>query len=476
MLTLYQPGPTSGRRSPGGPCGLLLPLLMLAAAVLSPVRHLAAAGDPGAEAPLPALEIRGRVLSPAGVVVAGVTVELHGREPARRETATDQDGRFRFPVRDGWYSLRVAEKDAETGDGAAPVRVHGASRDVELRLQDVVVHGRLSGLSPAELAVASVNASVTHHDRYLDSAVDAEGRYRIAGLGAGEWKVWAESGRKRIDHTLLVGPGDEEPTVDFAFPAFFAVRGRVVGAGGRRIALEELSFHGPRDGRVLGDAPGNVGVDRHGRFSALLPSGVYLVDGMEAHTFRQWFARRPLVVSGAARAGLVVRLDARGTISGRLLGVREPYVTVEAQQGELVQTGAVDREGRYEISGLPRGQWEVAAGTCSRTVWATVKLPADDARTVLDLPFAAGGLTLSGRLADFDPAAHYTIEAAGDGLRVTAAVGADGAFSLSGLTPQAYRLEVDDEAMSFGVHWPLYRGQIDLQADHQVTLPLVFPP
>jgi hypothetical protein len=473
---LPQPSPTSGKRSRGGALGTLLACLLLGAAILSPVCRLAAAGDQGTGAALPPIEIRGRVLSAAGEPVAGVTVELHGSKPPRRETGSDQAGRFSFPVHDGWFSLLVEAPEGRTSDLSPPVRVHGASRDVELRLQDVVVHGRLRGLSRAELAEARVHASMTKHDWYLESAVDAEGRYRITGLSAGKWNVWAASGVKRIDHALSVGSGSDEQAVDFAFPAFFAVRGRVVGAGGRPIGLENLSFHGPSESRVLGDAPSWVGVDRRGRFSTLLPSGTYRVDGTVAHPFGQHFATKPLVVAGAARTGVVVHLDARATLSGRLLGVSEPYVSVQAEQGELLQFGRVDREGRYQVTGLARGEWELAAWSCSRTVRATVRLPTDDARAVRDLPFGAGGLTLSGRLTEYDPAGRYTVQVIGEGLCVSAAAGPDGAFRLTGLTPQGYRIEVKDEDMPVLAHWPLYQGHIDLQADREVTLPLVFPP
>ncbi len=476
MPSFHPSRPARGRWSPSVTFVALLPLVLLGAAFFFPVRHVAAAGDQDAQAPLPALEIRGRLLSPAGAAVAGVTVELRGREPARREAVTDQDGRFRFAVRDGWYSLRAEGPDAETGDLAPPVRVHGASRDVELRLQGVVLHGRLSGLSPAELAEAKVHASVTKYDRYLDAAVDAEGRYRIAGLAAGDWHVWAASGMKRLDRHLSVGPGDDEHTVDFAFPRFFRVRGRVVGAGGRPIAPDQLSFDGPLGSDVLGDWASVVLVDRRGRFSTLLPKGSYRVDGEVSHPFGERFGRRPLVVAGAARAGLVVRLDAKGTISGRLLGVQDRYVMVQAEQGNLSQFGTVDGEGRYRITGLPGGDWELAAWSCSRTVRATVRLPSSDARAVLDLPFGAGGLTLSGRLTELDPVAHYTVKVCSKGLCVSAAAGADGTFLLSGLIPQSYRIEVNDDDMPVVAKWPLYKGEIDVQADRQVTLPLAFPP
>ena len=105
-----------------------------------------------------------------------------------------------------------------------------------------------------------------------------------------------------------------------------------------------------------------------------------------------------------------------------------------------------------------------------------MRLATDDARAVRDLLFGAGGLTLSGRLADYDPAGRYTVQVIGEGLCVSAAAGPDGAFRLSGLTPQSYRIEVKDEDMPVLTHWPLYQGHIDLQADREVTLPLVFPP
>ncbi|HXM71450.1 MAG TPA: hypothetical protein VN970_09965, partial [Thermoanaerobaculia bacterium] len=191
-------------------------------------------------------------------------------------------------------------------------------------------------------------------------------------------------------------------------------------------------------------------------------------------------ARVPLVVDGKPLQGVEIRLDATGIIAGRILGAgpaaRMQDFTVRAFQGHLAKDGEVGDLGHYEIDGLPPGPWEVTAWSgVGDIASARVRLPEDAARASLDLSFRPGPLTLSGRLAGFDPAATYIVkilrEDSRDATHIFVAEH-DGTFSRSGLAAGTYRVEVEDSAMP----WPLYAGTVDLRSDRSLVLKLSFPP
>jgi len=218
-----------------------------------------------------------------------------------------------------------------------------------------------------------------------------------------------------------------------------------------------------------------------------LPSGRYQVAA--EHRGASWIsiaalARAPMVVDGKPLRGLEIRLDAAGTIAGRISGAaagdRLSEIVVRAFHGHLAQDGEVDDRGHYEIGGLTPGSWVVTAWSGDGDlVSAKASLPADAPRASLDLSFRPGALTLSGRLAGFDPAAQYLVKLERAEDRVDShviGVDHDGTFSRSGLLAGTFHLEVDDSAMPFNGHWPLYTGTVDLQSDRSLLLTLTFPP
>ena len=453
----------------------------------------------------PRRELRGRVLSPAGQPVAGalVALEAGGAGMASRERKTGPDGTFSFLLLDGWYTLFVDAPGFRPQPlFEPPLRVHGASRDLEIRLQPAeppgggdtairgrgaAIRGRVTGLAAAELAEALVSAYPPGGGHARVVHVDAAGRYRIVDLEpGGEWGLVAEAeaGAKKVQRLVSVplDAGREVEGVDLVFPEYFAVSGRVRQADGSATDHDKLTFDDPSQA----DSRSTV-IGPHGQFSIALPSGRYQVAA--ENRAASWIsiaalARAPLVVSGKPLRGVRIRLDARGTIAGRIGGAaagdRLNEIVVRAFHGHLAQDGEVDDRGHYEIGGLTPGPWVVTAWSGDGDlVSAKASLPAGAPRASLDLSFRPGALTLSGRLGGFDPAAHYLVklERAEDSVDShVIGVDGDGTFSRSGLVAGIYHLEVDDSAMPFNGHWPLYTGTVDLRSDRSLVLDLTFPP
>jgi hypothetical protein len=447
----------------------------------------------------PRREIRGRVLSAAGQPVAGAFVVLHA-SLATRERKTGPDGSFAFLLLDGWYTLFVDASGFRPHEFAPPLRVHGTSRDVEIRLQPAppagarmeeirgqgaAISGRVTGLAPAELAKATIFAYPPEGSHPRSASPDATGRYRIVDVEPpGDWGLAAEAGAKKLQRLVNVPPdaGREVEGVDFAFPQYFAVSGRVRKADGSASDYDRLIFDALSQADSL-----STSIGPQGSFSIALPSGKYRVaadDPSDSVPNFSVLARRPVVVNGKARQGLEIRLDATGRIAGQLSGGadddRMSDMSVRAFQGHLSQDGKVDDRGHYEIGGLIPGPWEVTAWSGDGDIaTGKVSLPVDAPRASLDLSFRPGSLTLSGRLAGFDPAAHYnlTIERV-EGRHDSHVIGVDddGTFSRSGLAAGTYRVEVEDSAMPLDANWPLYRGTVDLRSDRSLELNLTFPP
>jgi Carboxypeptidase regulatory-like domain len=448
-----------------------------------------AAGDNRHDLPCPRREIRGRVLSAAGRPVAGARVVLARSRGPSATLKTNPEGRFAFLLLDGWYSLFVDAPGFRPHEGSSPLRVHGTSRTEEIRMQpaastsgrETAITGRVTGLLPAEMADAEVLAYPPGSDGYTRaSALDSTGRYRIEDIELpGQWGLIVETRSRKIQRLVNVPPdhaGRDVGAVDLAFPECFAVSGRVLNADASTGDFDQLAFDDPRQ---AGSQSTRVGP--RGSFSIALPSGTFHVAAAHSgDASPDILARVPLVVDGKPLQGVEIRLDATGIIAGRILGAgpgaRMEDLTVRAFQGHLAKDGEVDDLGQYEIDGLPPGPWEVTAWSgVGDIASARVRLPEDASRASLDLSFRPGPLTLSGRLAGFDPAATYLVRILREDSRDAThlfAVEHDGTFSRSGLAAGTYRVEVEDSAMA----WPLYAGTVDLRSDRSLVLNLSLPP
>jgi hypothetical protein len=180
-------------------------------------------------------EVAGRVSGPEGPV-AGASLRLLPQEAeagAANPVTSGPDGTFRFPdVGEGRY--RIETETTGYASTAEEVRIAGASlTGLEIRLErGGAVEGRILGLAFQDLAQVQVVATSPGRPGQA-GRVDYQGRYRIEGLGPGEWKVIAtlpSQGRQTGGAVSLDG-NRAEGRLDLEFAAGFALSGRVERGG-----------------------------------------------------------------------------------------------------------------------------------------------------------------------------------------------------------------------------------------------------
>ena len=179
-------------------------------------------------------EVAGRVSGPDGPV-GGASLRLLPQEGSEvpASVASGPDGAFRFDsVAEGLYRVQT-EKPGYASD-LDEVRIAGApvtGLDIRLERGGAIV-GRVLGLAFQDLSEVQVVA--TSFDRPGQAGqIDYEGRYRIEGLGPGDWKVIATlpSQGRQAGGQISLGDGRPEARLDLEFAAGFVLSGRVERGG-----------------------------------------------------------------------------------------------------------------------------------------------------------------------------------------------------------------------------------------------------
>lgn len=191
--------------------------------------------------------ISGRVLSPLRVPVAGAAVHLGPDEQSAIVAESDVDGCFELKgLGDGPLELTASHDDylPET-IRLAPQRGAEASIDIVLgqggELEGAVLRGGVPAPGQSVLALR------LHPPRIRKQAVtDADGRYRIAGIGTGLVDVLAkwlppdgQSKPLRLQRQAEILPG-RTTVVDFHFPAGSASLEGIVTTNGHPVSFAEI--------------------------------------------------------------------------------------------------------------------------------------------------------------------------------------------------------------------------------------------
>jgi RNA polymerase sigma factor (sigma-70 family) len=363
-----------------------------------------------AEVPAPPTEREPTFSLPRGAVVTGQVVDaetgrgvadvsINHRQPEGSVPSawasgglSDADGRFRLVVPPGKGVLF-----AYTGTGVYPglpeqgveagleKPVHG----IKLTLsRGLVVKGRVFDPEGRPLADAEVEYAPVEHPqspRYA-ATTDAEGQFTVSGLTAdGKYELYIIHARRKLGGQILVPPpADSKKAVpqEITLRPLGAVAGRVVDEQQRPVAGATVAFRTcvtlpPGNAHTLKAVdPEALTTDADGRyrFEHLLPAAsyTYRVEASAkgyAGLNSEEFPARPgetkalpdLVLPRAAEsvAGIVVDpagrplADVEVRASPRWPG-RGPVVT----SPESVVTAA---DGRFHITGLPRGPVELTA-------------------------------------------------------------------------------------------------------------------
>jgi hypothetical protein len=198
-------------------------------------------------------EVSGRVSGPEGPVPGAVLRLLPQQEgsTAPFPGSTGSDGAFRFPaVAEGRYRVEVEKPGYAMASTSLEVQVEGAPvTNLEVKLErGGAVAGRILGLEAQDLAQVQIMATAPGRTGQAGQ-VDPEGRYRIEGLGPGEWNVLASLPQgTQTGSRVVLAVGQAEARLDLEFSTGFVLSGRVerdrAAVGGAVILAEGADGNG----------------------------------------------------------------------------------------------------------------------------------------------------------------------------------------------------------------------------------------
>lgn len=431
----------------------------------------------------PGAIVSGRVVDEAGRPVPEAFVRPDLGDPTRHTFAmlseiTDADGRFvldDLPAR----PVRLTARTDEGSESAAVLlelapgeRYEGVELTVRTEPAFRVRVFRPNG-EPA--ARASVYATSPDGSGSSCSPV-AAGELECRGMRPGTYRMTAiEEGVGRIDRE--VDAGRVAPAIDLHLEPEIEVAGRVLGADGEPAAARMVML------RALTPAFPPI------HEATTTTDGSFVFRGVENGTFQltvsfargsRWLGTgsyehpEEIVVSGGASVrGIVVRLEQRGGVAGRLLGLEEGEagsIAVKATgpaeaDFQRPVPGRVLADGRYEIAGLAPGTWRVDARSAesgTRGEGEVVVTPgAGDAILDLDL---RRGLVLSGTVrAGGEPWSGVSISI--PTALVYGEADAQGRFRLAGLEPGTYELILHDRTGARAI-----RREARLEEDREIVI------
>ncbi len=437
--------------------------------------------------PVETVEVRGRVIGPAGEPVAGAKVESRGAFNGR-ESLTAPDGSFTMEMLAGGSDCALSVWK----EGYAAYRSQSATCDEAAAKEAVIpleraltLTGHLLNLDAEQLWTARVSAGNDNDVLFFTprSSVSPDGTYRIEDLGPGEWKVSAVTGGRSVEGKVTLQPGQEDATLDLSFHSRFPVRGRVFGPEGEGIAGAWVVFSG------AGYFSDQVSTQADGSFEILLENGSYEVSAnapyrQYASAEDYWSIGRPsITVAEAPLEGIDFHLKRgvalHGCIPGLLPG-DQPVISA-SRQGTTWST-RIAADGCYRFTNLEPGDWSVTARLdthcrgCLPMIWdgndrriqSHVTVAPGDSETVLDLDLALGDRTLTVRLPGADKPGELCLRLLfpdGGALIDRACQGGDGAFRVPRLQAGGYQIQIMDRKDQI-----LLKRSVELTSDEEMVV------
>jgi protocatechuate 3,4-dioxygenase beta subunit len=422
--------------------------------------------------------IRGVVLDAAGKPVEGASISARGKaakDPRARlgrswGERTEPDGSFVVEgLLPGTYELSARHDDMPAPHEPTEVEVP-AGQDVAGITLTMLPSGEIRGIVRDEKSVAVAGVSVQiDGPRWGNATTNDEGRFLIEGVEVGEHRITAQRGW--TDTMRAPGASDDDEAgqrvevrageateVELVVESQNGrITGRVLGEGGEPVAdafveaVRESDSAAKAEGGGRGQARWGswsrqpVLTDEEGRFELgdLAEQGVYSVyanrkgggEAIAEHV--RAGSDVALAISETGVLAGVVRIDGGGfpqrfsiTASDRAGGIRE-------------SDSFLHTEGKWRLTNLPPGTFEVVVDASEGNAKTTVELAAGAEETGVELVLTPR-VELRGTLVDAETGEPVP------GLKVTAS-GEAGGFRFGGSMGKADQEDVSDAQGNFVV-------------------------
>jgi len=346
---------------------------------------------------LKAATISGKISAPVGVNLDQVAVLAY---PSNSNSWTGYgevaaDGSYKIPdlpsgnyklefrgygsgALDQWYNNKA------TFDTATPVAL-AVGQDLTginaILIKGATVSGKVTvplGVDASQVQIQAVTSDKQWAD---NSGLAPDGTYRLQGLPAGSYKLhfsgwntgaldqWYNNATSfETANPVALTTGQDLTGINATLIKGATISGKITAPAG--VNLDE-SIVRIFKSDSSNEAAFTASVSADGNYRAVgIPSGSYkvLFDGASSGATDQWFGGTSFgtasvlsLATGSDRTGINFSLQAGGTISGKIAGVRAYYpVSVLDSSGAVVRNSYSSSDGSYSIKGLTSGTYKVA--------------------------------------------------------------------------------------------------------------------
>ena len=353
-----------------------------------------------------AATLTGRLLDPDGAPLSDATVTASSPDYYPRATLTDADGRFEVVGLDGtdWQCLIKSDGLPEQYLGSTYDSEDATFFSVsEQSTADVGEHSMLPGITveggvygPDDPAPAGTNVVVYANGQITTVQTDEDGRYTATGLPSGAVLPWSEPAglaltySPDVDRPTTFLDADEEGMILEDADLFPPVESTLTltlldGETGAPVEGPGVMLYNSTKSVGKGAAAEDGGqaeiVGLHGGEYQLM---VYAADeGFTDDFYRdEDGAEAWITLDDESDTELTIALPPGVTLSGTIRdedGAPIYGAVVLVLAGDEAESVTTDTDGRYTLTGLPQGDWELMvsyAGYCAADPgWVTVYYP-----------------------------------------------------------------------------------------------------
>jgi large repetitive protein len=310
--------------------------------------------------------VTGIVVTDAGAPVLDARVEASGAGMRGEGARTDANGAFVMEsMTPGRY--RFTASKSGVGEGTADDVDVSGSQQVRITMQaGSTIYGRVIGLTPDELASATVMAQSGRS--YGSAHVDSSGSYRLEGAPTGTVTVTANLQSRDIigqrtsqRQTIEIAPGASQ-NVDLTFRTDITIRGRVL-RNGKALPSATVLFNPKRSGTAQTSA--SASTDEQGQYTLSgVEEGDYAVEVIDMQRYSPYSTS--YTVRGSNTFDIVFSTSAlRGTVVDA--ATSEPLVNAGIQVNAAVPSDSfrmargatTDAQGTFVLESVPPGNYTV---------------------------------------------------------------------------------------------------------------------